>query len=233
VLVGLFAVGIVTVGTGCPQAPAIPSFAAGTGTDLGTLADGAGTSFNIEGSGGGAVERVVTTGTGGTSAFEFDDDGRVDNVTATDGSTLGLDYQSDGAINVTVDDAQVFGQSIGDIAFQIPADQAPNVKAINRAARAQDGESLTADDACTIISSNCDNLVPFVDELRPLIIQFAVEAINDPNSGIPQELLDLMAAFGLDVSTIVNTMIDQYVGQVTDFCDTWQTLLALEGNPCG
>jgi hypothetical protein len=208
-------VGLVLAGCG-GQAPAPPSFTPGSGgSDFGTLNDGKGANFQIQSSGDRPTKVTKSDGSG-TSSFEFDDQGRIVNLTANDQSKIDLTYKEDDSAEGSATGVKVLGQDLGDFTFDLPPGSAPpTAKAI--IVQAQDDDEI-----CARISVTCSNVVPFVNNtLRPIAVQRVLDFVAANEIPIPEAL----------VVNAVNNVIDSYLDQVIDFCESWDFLLTIE-NPC-
>lgn len=208
---------------GCPSAAPQPTFTQGAGSgDFGTLNDGQGNTFEIEGDGPDSF-RVVANTAGGTGTIESDAQGRLTRLTTPGGADLNFQYNDDGSVTVT-GTAVVAGNQVP-VSFLIPENQIPDdlfngAKLINQASPSN-GPHF--DTICEVITSFCNNLQRFLDILVPLAREIMIEEAGG-NTGVA--LVDGAIAAGVDA------VIASYVDQARDFCASWLLLDLVDAVTC-
>ena len=154
------ALAVALLGTGCAPALPDPTFEAGMDEgDLGTLDDGAGTTFEVEGGDQGVARVVATdTSTGDSSSWTFDEQGRLETITAADGSVLTIERGDDGSATISVTNLTLETPfepvSLGPQTFMLPAGTL-TAKTINQRTLAG---GTAVSDACALIDANCADL---------------------------------------------------------------------------
>jgi hypothetical protein len=214
------AIAVALAGIGCAPAAPDSTFVAGTEGVLGFLVDPIGTTFTIGAEGEGeCISEVDVAGAVGDSSFTFDETGNLTSITAVNGSVLTLEHADDGSIVVTVTDASFEAPFVGDIplgdmTFAVPAGTITATPTVD-----------CTQDTCAVIDATCDYTNALIQEVRPAVLA----AVDDLD--IPQDMLDLLSLVG-GIEGVVETLIDQYLQQIEDYCSAWDSIKASSASPC-
>lgn len=224
----LFITGATLLIGGCATQPV---FIPGSGSAFGTIDDQQGNTFKIVEQANNSV-RVEVEGVDGSFTFTIDADGRLTNVTSSDGSQIDFAYLSNGQVRISGTGTFAGQQAPFDTIVQL--NNLPGAKILNRSQSSGDPFLI-----CVIIDSFCNSLEDLIAQWLPLVLDDLIaenlptalqEAGLDPNTitTFPTESDFVNGLIRLGAQAAINAKLKP----VRDFCAHWQLLRLLEISAC-